>query len=135
MLYEVITQGANTWLKSEIIPDPALSTTRGAALFTDVLSKLSPRRHTIIVRTTDDLGKTIAEGTFTLDCSSGLDRIAGVHDGLVNKKMAAVKLPAPAMRNAALEKEFKDALREWKETPLKVVITESDWTIQSYNFV
>ncbi len=125
-------QGANAWLKSEIIPDPVQSSTRGAAIFTKAISELSPRRHSIIVRTTDDRGNTLAEGTFQLDCTTGLDRVADVHKNLVNKKMAAVKLPSPAMRNAALEKEFMAALKEWKETPLKVVITESDWTIQHH---
>lgn len=125
-------QATNTWLKSEIIPDPEQSTTRGATVFTKAISSLSPRRHTVILRTVDDYGKTIAEGTFQLDCTAGLDRVAGVHKKLNEKKLAAVKLPEPAMRNAALENECIAALKEWKETPLKVIITDADWTIQHH---
>lgn len=123
-------QAENAWLKSEIIPDPASSTTRGAAIFTKAISELSPRRHTIKLQTLNDYSKTIAEGEFTLDCSGGLDRVADVHKRLGEKKLASVTLPAPAMRNPALEKECMAALKEWKETPLKVVITDADWTIQ-----
>jgi hypothetical protein len=123
-------QAANAWLKSEIIPDPASSTTRGAAIFTKALSELSPRRHTVKVQTLDDSWKVLAEGEFTLDCSGGLDRIADVHKRINEQKLSAVKLPEPAMRNAALEKECMVALKDWKEKPLKVIITDPDWTIQ-----
>ncbi|MBE0644895.1 MAG: hypothetical protein IH600_12495 [Bacteroidetes bacterium] len=121
-----------TWLASEIIPDPSLSQTRGAMIFTKAISELSPRRHTIRVQTLDNSMIVLAEGEFQLDCTGGLDRVAEVNKKLGDKKMAAVKLPQPAMRNAALEKEFMAALKEWKETPLKVVITEADWTIQHH---
>ena len=125
-------QAENAWLKSEIIPDPALSTTRGAALFTKAISELSPRRHTVKVQTLDENWKVIAEGEFTLDCSGGLDRVTDVNKRLGEKKLASVALPAPAMRNAALEKECMAALSDWKEKPLKVVITDADWTIQHH---
>jgi hypothetical protein len=123
-------QAANAWLKSEIIPDPAASTTRGAAIFTKALSELSPRRHTVKVQTLDQDWKVLAEGEFTLDCSGGLERIADVHKRINEQKLANVKLPAPAMRNAALEKECMAALKDWKEKPIKVIITDADWTIQ-----
>lgn len=123
-------QAANAWLKSEIIPDPATSTTRGAAMFTKAISELSPRRHTIKVQTLDGDWKVLAEGEFTLDCTGGLDRVADVHTRIGAQKLAAVRLPEPAMRNAALEKECMAALKDWKEKPLKVVITDRDWTIQ-----
>lgn len=123
---------ANSWLKSEIIPDPAQSTTRGALLFTEKLKDISPRRHTVTIRTTDDYGKTIAEGSFTFDCSGGTEPITAAYEALGSKKLSAVSLPAPAMRNAALEKEMMAALGAWKETPLKVIITDRDWTIQHH---
>ncbi|MDX9759115.1 MAG: hypothetical protein RBU27_08150 [Bacteroidota bacterium] len=123
-------QAAHAWLKSEIIPDPASSTTRGAAMFTKAISELSPRRHAIKVQTLDGDWKVLAEGEFTLDCTGGLDRVADVHTRIGAQKLAAVRLPEPAMRNAALEKECMAALRDWKEKPLKVVITDRDWTIQ-----
>ncbi|MCB2204471.1 hypothetical protein KQI65_06950 [bacterium] len=119
-------------LKSEVVPDPAQSTTRGALLFTEKLKNISPRRHTITIRTLDDYGKTIAEGSFKLDCSKGLDRIAEVHRQLGEKKLSGVSLPSPAMRNASLEKEMMASLGAWKETPLKVIITDRDWTIQHH---
>jgi hypothetical protein len=122
-------QVANTWLKSEIIPDPAESTTRGAALFTKAISELSPRPHTIRVQTLDENWKVLAEGEFELDCSEGLDRIADVHRKLGEKKIASATLPAAAMKNPALEKECMAALKDWKEKPLKVIITDRDWTI------
>ncbi|MBN1449020.1 MAG: hypothetical protein JXA28_13905 [Bacteroidetes bacterium] len=117
-------------LKSEILPDPGQSTTRGALIFTEKLKDISPRRHTITIRTTDDYNETIAEGSFSLDCTTGMEHIADVHRKLGEKKLANVEPPAPAMRNAALEKEMMTALGEWKETPLKVIITDRDWTIQ-----
>lgn len=124
-------EGARSWLKSEVVPDPAQSTTRGALLFTEKLKNLSPRRHTIIIRTTDDYNKTIAEGEFSLNCRSGLDKIAEVHRQLGDKKLAGVGLPAPAMRNAGLEKQMKAALASWSpKKPIKVIITDRDWTIQ-----
>ncbi|PLX29487.1 MAG: hypothetical protein C0600_08700 [Ignavibacteria bacterium] len=124
---------ARSWLKSEIVPDPAQSTTRGAQLFTEKLMSLSPRRHTVIIRTTDDYNKTIAEGEFSLDCTSGLDKIAEVHRGLSEKKLAGVGLPSPAMRNAGLEKQMKAALKDWSpKKPIKVIITDRDWTIQHH---
>lgn len=97
-------QVANTWLKSEIIPDPAESTTRGAALFTKAISELSPRPHTIRVQTLDENWKVLAEGEFELDCSEGLERVADVHRKLGEKKIASVTLPAAAMKNPALER-------------------------------
>jgi hypothetical protein len=121
-----------SWLRSEIIPDPDKSTTRGALLFTAKLKDVSPRRHRITVRTTDAYNTTIAEGSFSLDCSGGTERIAEIWQQLGNKKLSAVSLPAPAMKNAALEKEMMAALGEWKETPLKVIITDRDWTIQHH---
>ncbi len=125
-------QAALPWLKSEIVPDPAASTTRGAAVFTKAISELSPRPHTIRVQTLDENWKVLAEGEFELDCSDGLERIADVHRKLGEKKIASVTLPAPAMKNAALEKECIAALKDWKETPLKVIITDRDWTIQRH---
>lgn len=122
----------NAWLGSEIIPDPALSTTRGAAIFTKVISELSPRRHTIKMQTLDNSMNVLAEGEFTLDCSGGLDRVAKVNKDLGNKKLAAVSLPAPAMSNAGLEKEFAAALKDWPEKVLKVIITDSDWSIKRH---
>ena len=124
--------GEQSWLKSEILPDPAQSTTRGALLFTEKLKDISPRRHRIPVRTTDDYNKTIAEGSFTLDCSGGTEPIAALHSQLGAKKLSAVSLPSPAMKNAKLEKEMMAALGAWEETPLKVIITDRDWTIQHH---
>ncbi len=120
----------NAWLGSEIIPDPALSSTRGAAIFTKAISELSPRRHTIRLQTLDNSMNVLAEGEFTLDCTTGLDRVAQVNKDLGNKKLSAVSLPSPAMRSNKLEKEFAQALKNWKEKPLKVIITDSDWTIK-----
>ncbi len=124
--------GKASTLKSEVVPDTAESTTRGALIFTEKLKDISPRRHTITIRTTDDYNNTIAEGSFSLDCSGGLDRVAEVYRQLEEKKLAGVELPAPAMRNAALEKQMIAALGEWNETPLKVIITDRDWTIQHH---
>ena len=70
---------AQTWLTSEVIPDPATSTTRGAAIFTKAIAELSPRSHTIKISCKDDYNVPIADGEFTLDCSAGLERVAGIH--------------------------------------------------------
>jgi hypothetical protein len=125
-------KAANAWLRSEIIPDPALSTTRGAAIFTKAISELSPRRHAIRVQTLDNSMNVLAEGEFQLDCSGGLDRVVEVNKQLGNKSLSAVSLPAPAMRNPTIENECIAALKDWPETPLKVIITDSDWTIQRH---
>jgi hypothetical protein len=124
--------GENAWLGSEIIPDPARSSTRGAAIFTKAISELSPRRHTVRVQTLDGNWKVLAEGEFQLDCSGGLDRVAEVNKNLGEKKLSAVNLPTPAMRNPTIENECIAALKEWKEKPLKVIITDSEWSVQRH---
>ena len=121
-----------TWLSTEIIPDPAISTTRGAAIFTKAIAELSPRRHTMKLVCKDDYNVPISEGEFTLDCSSGLDRVAAVNKKLEEKKVDAALVPAAGMRDAALEKSMVDACRDWPETPIKAIITDGDWTIDRH---
>ena len=121
-----------TWLSTEIIPDPAISTTRGAAIFTKAIAELSPRRHTMKLVCKDDYNVPISEGEFTLDCSSGLDRVAAVNKKLEEKKVDAALVPAAGMRDAALEKSMVDACRDWPETPVKAIITDGDWTIDRH---
>jgi hypothetical protein len=121
-----------TWLSSEIIPDPAISTTRGAAIFTKAIAELSPRKHTIKIFCRDDYNVPIAEGEFTLDCSTGLERVAAVNKKLEEKKVDAALVPNAGMRDAGLEKSMVDACRDWPETPVKAIITDGDWTIDRH---
>ncbi len=123
---------ANAWLIAEVIPDPAVSTTRGAAIFTKAISELSPRKHSVKLQSLDGHLNVLAEGEFQLDCTTGLDRVREVNRQLGDKKLASVGLPNAAMNDPKLENECKAALKDWKEKVLKVIITDREWTIQRH---
>jgi hypothetical protein len=73
----------------------------------------------------------MAEGEFELDCTQGLEKVAEIAKKLEQKGDQAVTMPAPAKSDPALEKAMMSAITSagWKETPVKAVITEQDWTI------
>ena len=121
-----------TWLSTEILPDPAQSKTRGAAIFTKAIAELSPRKHTMVLKCLDDYNVPISEGEFTLDCSSGLERVAELNRKLEEKKVTGAVIPDPAMRDAALENAMIGACRDWPEKPKKAIITDGDWTIDRH---
>jgi hypothetical protein len=121
-----------TWLNIEIAPDPATAETQGAEVYSKALSELSPRNHKIGVTLTSDYGgEQIAEGEFDLDCTPGLNRMAARVTQLKANRLAKVRLPAPSMRNAQLEKEMMAAMT-WPEKPLRAVITASEWTVHRH---
>jgi len=121
-----------TYLYTEILPDPAFSTTRGAKVYSKMLSELSPRVHKIkVVLENGATYKSMAEGEFELDCTKGLDKVVEIAKALELKSQQGVTMPAPAQSNPALEKEMLAAITSagWKETPVKAVITDNDWEI------
>lgn len=121
-----------TYLGVEILPDPDFSQTRGAKVYSKMLSELSPRVHKIkVVLESGSSYETMAEGEFELDCTKGMDKIAEIAKALEQKSQANVTIPTPAQSNPELEKAMMDAIvtAGWKETPVKVVITDKDWTI------
>jgi hypothetical protein len=121
-----------TYLNLEILPDPAFSITRGAKVYSKMLSELSPRVHKIkVVLENGATYKSMAEGEFELDCTKGLDKVAEIAKALELKSQQGVTMPTPAQSNPALEKEMLDAVTSagWKETPVKAVITDNDWEI------
>lgn len=121
-----------TYLNNEIVPEPIVSKTRGAKVYTKALSELSPRVHKIKV-TLEKSGGTepIAEGEFELDCTQGLEKIAEIAKELELKSQSQVTMPSPAQSNPELEKAMLEAIKNagWKETPLKAVIIDKDWNI------
>ncbi|MDQ1326752.1 MAG: hypothetical protein QG641_32 [Candidatus Poribacteria bacterium] len=121
-----------TYLYTEILPDPAFSTTRGAKVYSKMLSELSPRVHKIkVVLENGATYKSMAEGEFELDCTKGLDKVAEIAKALELKSQQSVTMPSPAKSDPALEKAMLDAVTSagWKETPVKAVITDNDWEI------
>jgi hypothetical protein len=121
-----------TYLNTEILPDPAFSTTRGAKVYSKMLSELSPRVHKIkVVLESGATYKPMAEGEFELDCTKGLDKVAEIAKALELKSQQGVTMPSPAKTDPDLEKAMLAAVTEagWKETPVKAVITDSDWEI------
>jgi len=121
-----------TYLNIEILPDPDFSTTRGAKVYSKALSELSPRIHKIkVVLESGATYKPMAEGEFELDCTKGLEKVAEIAKALEQKSQAGVTMPNPAQSNPELEKAMLSAITSagWKETPIKAVITDRDWTI------
>jgi hypothetical protein len=121
-----------TYLNLEILPDPAFSTTRGAKVYSKMLSELSPRVHKIkVILESGATYKSMAEGEFELDCTKGLDKVVEIAKALELKSQQGVTMPAPAQSNPTLEKEMLAAVTSagWKETPVKAVITANDWEI------
>ncbi len=125
-------QREQSYLFTEIVPDPKTASTRGAVVFTKALSELSPRVHKIKVTTENEYGEIFSEGAFELDCTAGLDMLSDMAKKIRDKELAKVVMPATKMKNAALENEMIAALSDWKEKPLRVVITQGDWEIHRH---
>jgi hypothetical protein len=60
-----------------------------------------------------------------------LDKVAEIAKALELKSQQGVTMPSPAKTDPDLEKAMLAAVTEagWKETPVKAVITDSDWEI------
>ena len=120
-----------TYLNIEIAPDPAIAETQGAEIYTKALGEISPRRHKIKVKLNGGY-TTLAEGEFDLDASGGVERFSKISDQLRSKRLAKVRMPEAAMKNAQLEKEMVAASDHENDKPLRAVITASEWTIHRH---
>lgn len=133
MIYrELSSDAARTWTTFRLAfnprPDDTDQKRDDQARWADVVSALAPGEHAVRVQiwaVGDAAGsrsskQPIAEGEFVLVTKAG-DAVAGT-----------ATLPKPAKRDAALEKSMLAAITSagWEEKPLKVVITDPDWTIE-----
>ena len=100
----------------------------GAQYYSHQISRLTPGEHTITFKIS---GKDSVEGSFKINGSS-----YAVYNQLADKLESAsaqnATLPAPKMRNAALEASIKTAVRNAgnRDSILRVIITNPDWYIQ-----
>jgi hypothetical protein len=90
------------------------------------LRKLPKGVHIVQLRLTSNMNGANAVGAFYYDNS------AGNNDAALNQTLAAVKMPAAAKRDAALEKMMMDLANSASgggdARMLRVVITDRDWT-------
>lgn len=124
-----------TAIDFEIVPDPATSEQQGGVDYARELSTLSPRNHKVKLELRDDGGaKLLADGEFSLDCSQGMEKLAQIAKDLKAKQLAKVRMPAGgALNTPALQQQ---AMKVWTgdETPLRVVVTDNDWTVRRNAF-
>jgi len=121
----------NSYYPIEIAPSPDNNKTNGGRKFTKALSELSPRNHKIEVKIFSNyVSNPLADGEFTLDCSSGLDKYKENLVEMQNAKLKSVRMAKAKMKNKSLEKSMLKALKDngWNETPLRAVITDGEWT-------
>jgi hypothetical protein len=120
-----------TYLTTEIIADPKTAQTKGVVEYSKALSILSPRLHKVKVSLIDDFGgqNILAQGEFDLDCSEGMESLEKTAKQLADNELKKVVMPKAGMKDAKLEKEILMLLTDWKEKPLRAVITSKDWTI------
>ena len=125
---QLSTQAAARWTTFSMAFNPAASDTGQAhddqARWADILAALAPGKHTVRVEVwaaADAAGalatkKPIAAGELTVTKKAG-------------DAIGSAGLPAPAKRDAALEKAMLAALKDagWEETPLKAIITDDNW--------
>ncbi|MFA6571348.1 MAG: hypothetical protein WCT77_08935 [Bacteroidota bacterium] len=125
MLPEKIEQ---TYLTSEIVVSREKAQTKGVKKYVKGLSQISPRPHKVEVSLRVN-NKVIASGEFNFDCSDGTEPLEKMSNDFENSEFKSIVMPKAAKKDAKLEKEMLDALSDWKEKPLKAVITDDDWTI------
>lgn len=132
---------SRTFLTADVAPDPTqieYPTAReydlGVAI-TKLLAESLPRRHTVEVKVLGGYNP-IATGSFEIDLSSGREQLAARSAALYQEKISKVFLPAAKMSNAALQSSMAQALagNGWKQQILRVVITDSAWTIHRNAF-
>ncbi len=125
-----------SFLFMEILPDPATNKQAGCEKFAGFLAGVSPTSHDVkIVLSAQPIGGSfftdVAEGAFSLDASAGTEKIGAYQAAYRSKNLANVVMPAAKLTDAVLSKSMMDALAtdaSWG-TPLRAVITGSEWTI------
>lgn len=139
--WEQYEDAGTTYLKVDLVPDPALVDYPSpfqydpVIKYAKVFGQSSPRKHRIQLKLDAD-GKVVAEGEFDLDLSTGQGAMMAIADKLREAKLSKVFLPKPKMTNVAFQQSMAAALKEqgWKETILRVVITDSQWKIHRNAF-
>jgi len=120
-----------TWLDFEIVPDAATSTQYGCVEYSKALAEISPRNHVIKVEFWDkEFINLLAVGEFNLDASQGNDILQNNAKKLSQKALDQVRMPAAGMKNAAFEQKIMSDWKNERYTPLRAVVTSTDWTIQ-----
>jgi hypothetical protein len=125
-----------SYLFMEIIPDPATNEHSGPIKYVKALSQISPRKHEIKVvlkAITGSYLQSLAEGQFSLDCSSGQDKLKEYAAQYSNKSLANYTMPKPKMKDKALVESMISALKNegWEKGKKvqRVVITRDAWEI------
>ncbi|HBN07258.1 MAG TPA: hypothetical protein DD435_00975 [Cyanobacteria bacterium UBA8530] len=120
-----------SYLDLEILPEPASSKQMGAVEYAKALSEISPRAHQVEFSLfLGDTDRPAAVGSFELDCSGGVEKIAERAKGLRTKALANVLMPKALMSNPSLEKAILDCLKEpGGDIPLRVVLLNKDWRL------
>lgn len=94
---------------------------------------LKPGKHVVQIDITRYNGNPMATGKFTLDCAfDGMAKLDAMIKPYEEKLIESVRMPKAAISNPALEQNMKNVLKEIypDETPLRVVITDKDWTYE-----
>lgn len=125
-----------SYLFMEIIPDPATNEQPAPAKFVKALSQISPRKHEIKIvlkAITGSFLQSLAEGQFSLDCSSGQDKLKEYAAQYNDKNLANYTMPKPKMKDKALVESMISALKNegWEKGKKvqRVVITGDAWKI------
>ncbi|TAL67764.1 MAG: hypothetical protein EPN82_13405 [Bacteroidetes bacterium] len=117
-----------SYLKTEIVVPPDMAMTKGVKTYLKGLSGLSEGEHDITI-TMKIHNDTVAIGNFTLDCNQGAEYIKELNNDYETKAMSGITIPQPAMRDIILEADLLDLVTDMPGTALKVVITDSGWTL------
>lgn len=122
-----------TYIPMEYLPDPKTMQTQGAVKYAKAFAEASPRPHKITVRCEAEYSSNLlAEGTFDLDCSSGMEKLQERAKAMEAAKFSQVGMPKAVQSNPKLEGEMMAAMSEWKEKPIKANIIDKDWEIHRH---
>ncbi|MBM4386423.1 MAG: hypothetical protein FJ088_01715 [Deltaproteobacteria bacterium] len=130
----------NSFTDVLVVPNPdTYKGTGGAYRILGRLKDLSPKTHKVeYLYATSRMAKDkVAGGEFEFDMSGdGPDKLKKMYETIEAKNLDAVRMPKAKMKNAQLEKDFLQAIKDegWKEKPLRAVIGESDWNIVKHEW-
>lgn len=117
-----------------VVPEPGATSHRAwTACARQLAAALKPGSHKVRVRY--PAGRAV-EATFELECTEATlatlrERAEAAYAADKAAEKAAREMPAAAMTDAALEKDFLDAFasQKWDGTALKAVITDKEWNV------
>ena len=72
----------------------------------------------------------LCEGDFVLDCEIS-KKLKVISDDIRYRELLKVPIPEPKRRDPLLEQEMLSAIGDWQDKPLRVIITENEWTVEN----